>query len=248
MKFRTPTEHNRTHTSQPQISRGPSGGDTPGHIPNPEVKPSSADGTAGATRWESRSPREPTRPRPPTRAASSHVTGYSSPPHPGAPPSRSAHRGGDGSGDLTPGPCRVRRHRAVPCLGITGSLPAVEVDHAGVGAMRVALARRGQGRRDHRHPRRGCGRSRDRCRASPGRCQGRQPLATAHRPGSVGPPAPPARPEGLSSSRGARSAPVRGPPGWPRGARRWSAGCRRRDGRRSGRRARCGRGRPRRCG
>ena len=42
-----------------QISRGDSGGDTPGHIPNPEVKPSSADGTAGATRWESRSPREP---------------------------------------------------------------------------------------------------------------------------------------------------------------------------------------------
>jgi hypothetical protein len=160
----------------------------------------------------------------------------------------SAHQGGDGCEDLTPGPCRVRRHRAVSRFGITGSLPEVEVDHGGVGATRVALTRRGQGRRDHRHPRRGCGRSRDRCRASPGRCQGRQPLATAHRPRSVGPPAPPARPEGLSSSRGARSARGRGPPGWPRGARRWSAGCRRRDGRRTGRRARCARGRPRRCG
>ena len=42
-----------------EISRGHSGGDTPGHIPNPEVKPSCADGTAGVTRWESRSPRDP---------------------------------------------------------------------------------------------------------------------------------------------------------------------------------------------
>src|SRR3982750_1911425 len=35
---------------------GHSGGDTPGSIPNPEVKPSSADGTALETGWESRSP------------------------------------------------------------------------------------------------------------------------------------------------------------------------------------------------
>src|ERR671910_676284 len=35
--------------------RGHSGGGTPGPIPNPEVKPSSADGTARATVWESRS-------------------------------------------------------------------------------------------------------------------------------------------------------------------------------------------------
>src|SRR3989442_5640903 len=35
---------------------GYSGGETPGHIPNPEVKPSSADGTALETGWESRSP------------------------------------------------------------------------------------------------------------------------------------------------------------------------------------------------
>jgi hypothetical protein len=32
-----------------------SGGGTPGHIPNPEVKPASADGTWGVTPWESRS-------------------------------------------------------------------------------------------------------------------------------------------------------------------------------------------------
>jgi hypothetical protein len=32
-----------------------SGGGTPGHIPNPVVKPASADGTWGATPWESRS-------------------------------------------------------------------------------------------------------------------------------------------------------------------------------------------------
>src|SRR2546421_3769546 len=35
---------------------GHSGGETPGHIPNPEAKPSSADGTAPARVWESRTP------------------------------------------------------------------------------------------------------------------------------------------------------------------------------------------------
>jgi hypothetical protein len=39
------------------VFRGHSGGGTPGPIPNPEVKPSSADGTARETVWESRSPR-----------------------------------------------------------------------------------------------------------------------------------------------------------------------------------------------
>src|SRR4029077_18498340 len=34
---------------------GHGGGGTPGPIPNPEVKPSSADGTARETEWESRS-------------------------------------------------------------------------------------------------------------------------------------------------------------------------------------------------
>jgi hypothetical protein len=33
----------------------PSGGGTPGHISNPEVKSTSADGTWGAAPWESRS-------------------------------------------------------------------------------------------------------------------------------------------------------------------------------------------------
>jgi hypothetical protein len=35
---------------------GHSGGETPGHIPNPEAKPSSADGTAPGRVWESRTP------------------------------------------------------------------------------------------------------------------------------------------------------------------------------------------------
>ncbi|BCM68289.1 hypothetical protein EASAB2608_03623 [Streptomyces sp. EAS-AB2608] len=30
--------------------------ETPGYIPNPEAKPHSADGTAGGTLWESRTP------------------------------------------------------------------------------------------------------------------------------------------------------------------------------------------------
>lgn len=35
---------------------GHSGGETPGYIPNPVAKPSSADGTALVTVWESRTP------------------------------------------------------------------------------------------------------------------------------------------------------------------------------------------------
>src|SRR5205807_10080184 len=37
-------------------SGGHRGGETPGSIPNPEVKPSTADGTALETEWESSSP------------------------------------------------------------------------------------------------------------------------------------------------------------------------------------------------
>src|SRR6266545_2949467 len=40
----------------PERFGGHGGGETPGPIPNPEVKPSSADGTARAAGWESRSP------------------------------------------------------------------------------------------------------------------------------------------------------------------------------------------------
>jgi hypothetical protein len=40
----------------PERFGGHSGGETPGPIPNPEVKPSSADGTAREAGWESRSP------------------------------------------------------------------------------------------------------------------------------------------------------------------------------------------------
>src|SRR5204862_8149566 len=39
-----------------KVSGGNSGGATPDPIPNSEVKPSRADGTAGGTLWESRSP------------------------------------------------------------------------------------------------------------------------------------------------------------------------------------------------
>jgi hypothetical protein len=44
-----------TDNCNPVWFRGHSGGGTPGSIPNPEVKPSSADGTARETGWESRS-------------------------------------------------------------------------------------------------------------------------------------------------------------------------------------------------
>src|SRR5690349_377007 len=46
--------------------------ETPGHIPNPEAKTLSADGTAGGTLWESRTPPDSTvgRGHPPRRVAS----------------------------------------------------------------------------------------------------------------------------------------------------------------------------------
>jgi hypothetical protein len=39
---------------------GHSGGETPGYIPNPVAKPSSADGTALGRVWESRTPPDST--------------------------------------------------------------------------------------------------------------------------------------------------------------------------------------------
>ena len=53
-----------TRPQQPAPQRPPGAGGhggrgTPGPIPNPEVKPASADGTAGATLWESRAPPAP---------------------------------------------------------------------------------------------------------------------------------------------------------------------------------------------
>ena len=44
---------------RPPGAGGPGGRGTPGPIPNPEVKPASADGTAGATLWETRAPPAP---------------------------------------------------------------------------------------------------------------------------------------------------------------------------------------------
>src|SRR3954453_8786915 len=43
-----------------QCFGGHSGGETPGLIPNPEAKPSSADGTAPGRVWESRTPPDST--------------------------------------------------------------------------------------------------------------------------------------------------------------------------------------------
>src|SRR6266571_2306670 len=54
---------------------GHSGGETPGPIPNPEVKPSSADGTALETGWESRSPPDIVKEGPPFAGALLHLQG-----------------------------------------------------------------------------------------------------------------------------------------------------------------------------
>src|SRR5215207_11314911 len=56
------TRHNSTHTASTkdrhgyQSYGGHSDRETPGPIPNPEVKPASADGTAPERWWESRTP------------------------------------------------------------------------------------------------------------------------------------------------------------------------------------------------
>ena len=44
---------------RPPGAGGHGGRGTPGPIPNPEVKPASAEGTAGATLWETRAPPAP---------------------------------------------------------------------------------------------------------------------------------------------------------------------------------------------
>src|SRR6187397_1451411 len=59
---------------------GYGGGETPGPIPNPEVKPSSADGTARVTGWESRSLPEHRANGPPPGAARSVSTSLEPPP------------------------------------------------------------------------------------------------------------------------------------------------------------------------
>src|SRR5438270_9646349 len=55
----TPTPPRETVEVWNRCHGGHSGGETPGHIPNPEAKPSSADGTAPARVWESRTPPDP---------------------------------------------------------------------------------------------------------------------------------------------------------------------------------------------
>src|SRR5436305_13020337 len=52
----TPTPPRETVEVWNRCHGGHSGGETPGHIPNPEAKPSSADGTAPERVWESRTP------------------------------------------------------------------------------------------------------------------------------------------------------------------------------------------------
>ena len=69
--MRYPKTHTNTTTTKQIlfVSRTCSGGhserETPGPIPNPEVKPPSADGTAHASVWESKTPPDNT-PRAPT--------------------------------------------------------------------------------------------------------------------------------------------------------------------------------------
>ena len=48
--------HRSTCGQRPSRAGGPGGGVPPGPVPNPEVKPARAEGTAGAGPWENRAP------------------------------------------------------------------------------------------------------------------------------------------------------------------------------------------------
>ena len=64
--LRAPARLTQPAPQRPPGAGGHGGRGTPGPIPNPEVKPASAEGTAGATLWETRAP-----PAPGARCASS---------------------------------------------------------------------------------------------------------------------------------------------------------------------------------
>ena len=90
---------------------GHSGRETPGPIPNPEAKPTSADGTARETSWESRTPpHKPLKQRGPryqetgTRALASSCPKTPQHPSDGRPPP--TH-----SGTLPPASFLIRPHR-----------------------------------------------------------------------------------------------------------------------------------------
>src|SRR5919205_1725974 len=63
-----------------QCFGGHSERETPGHIPNPEAKTLSADGTAGVTLWESRTPPDSLRERLPVRPGAGGEAASSGPP------------------------------------------------------------------------------------------------------------------------------------------------------------------------
>src|SRR4029453_13458399 len=88
-------------------SGGHSGGETPGPIPNPAAKPTSADGTAPARVWESRTPPDP-----------NHRKG---PPPPGAlfpcPRLRAAPDLAQNAGRLRLGTLREHGHRHAAVVG-----------------------------------------------------------------------------------------------------------------------------------
>src|SRR4051794_10478351 len=88
--------------------------ETPGHIPNPEAKPLSADGTALETGWESRTP-----PDNPYRKGPSHPAGALS--HTHRPRTLSPYGARGEAGEIAVrGPCGAGR----PTTGRPGRLPA----------------------------------------------------------------------------------------------------------------------------
>ena len=131
-----------TPPKQPAPQRPPGAGGhggrgTPGPIPNPEVKPASADGTAGATLWETRAP-----PAPGARCAGSGRGGAREAPGRGGPervplfvlrgfPALTFHRHAmrppaRPSGGWRPFASLVMRTlRLAPCA-VEGAIPAVE--------------------------------------------------------------------------------------------------------------------------
>ena len=90
---------------RPPGAGGPGGRGTPGPMPNPEVKPASAEGTAGATLWETRAP-----PAPGARCAGRGRGGASRAPGRGGPEGSPPFR-------LRAPPASSRRRKAAGPLG-----------------------------------------------------------------------------------------------------------------------------------
>src|SRR5690606_17379663 len=94
--------------------------ETPGHIPNPEAKPLSADGTALETVWESRTPPDKHSQRAPDHHGQGpFVMPWSERQRPAVPPSPAVRGGGDPGSGPSPTTYQTQGSGATLVTGVT---------------------------------------------------------------------------------------------------------------------------------